>query len=255
MEKKNGQDILYHLKTYDSLEGKCINLVDAIGAVDHYLNSISVTTKGAELEVMDKSGEMQKAKKEISNILESLYKKEYDFLEGEKKLFTLFQLYPWLNIVSKDKKDLSGMKENECPFEIDLSTSSATKCKLCVKENWEHGFNITAVSPEPELLDEDRVKEARKKIAEILDNLHQKRTDWIEAEQELFKLFKLYPWLNSTLSPDKTEEEAAILFANWLEENYTFMGDGYKAKDNFMYNSFVESLEELYQIFKTETKG
>ena len=28
--------------------------------------------------------------------------------------------------------------EIKCPFEMDTSTSSATKCKLCGKEKWQH---------------------------------------------------------------------------------------------------------------------
>ena len=54
-------------------------------------------------------------------------------------------------------------------------------------------------------------------------------------------------------TPNKVEDaENFVRFVKWLEENYTFFGDCYKAKDPWRYKSFVKSLGELYAIFKTE---
>jgi len=45
--------------------------------------------------------------------------------------------YP-LEIAKKFYEQTYGGNKQECQFEIDNSTSSATKCKFCNKEKWQH---------------------------------------------------------------------------------------------------------------------
>ena len=46
----------------------------------------------------------------------------------------------WIKGYEKAIKDFStyGSNKVECQFEMDTSTSSATKCKFCGKEKWQH---------------------------------------------------------------------------------------------------------------------
>lgn len=274
--KELGVAVDFSNKSYD---GDLDPPLDMIGFVEFICNTDNLSVPNKE--VTDKSGEMQVTDEEIKTLAYSEVKAKMglpDYLPDTgmgHQMGVTFRLGVECFMagakiaVSKDKKDLSGMKGKELLVKF---SEWIRTFEMLDKQNgyWVLESQISddklvkaflddtkvAVSKEPELLDEDITPD------DILFGHPDKGIEscWVDSSDMRFiknylpsirKAMEEYHLLKTQLSPDKTEEEA-VRFAEFIKFNYEPCDNGMWVcnKDTIT----IYTTKELYNIFKTSVE-